>query len=67
MSKDDKKVLPRRLMTKVRKKFHKPTRSETPKVVYDRNEAKRELQEIIDEECTCLRMECECGWEDDDE
>lgn len=62
-------VLPRRLMTKVRKKFHKPTRSETPKVVYDRNEAKRELQEIIEEEyeCTCERMVCRCGDEDGDE
>jgi len=59
------KVLPRRLMTKIRKKFHRPTSSETPKVVYDRNAAKRELQEIIEEECTCLRMVCECGVEDE--
>lgn len=59
------KVIPRRLMTKVRKKFHRPTRSEIPKNVYDRNEAKRELQEIIEEECTCLRMVCICGAEDD--
>jgi hypothetical protein len=52
-------------MTKVRTRVHKPTRAETPKTVYDRNEAKRELQEIIDKECTCLRMVCECDWEDD--
>ena len=72
MSKKDKKdvkkvVLPRRLMTKVRKKFHKPTRSETPKSVYNRNEAKKEFLEIIDEECICFRMVCECGAEDFDE
>jgi hypothetical protein len=68
MSKGDKKdkkvVLPRRLMTKVRKKFHKPTRAINPNTIYNRNKEKRELQEIIDEECTCLRMVCECGAED---
>lgn len=62
------KVIPRRMMTKVRKKFHRPTRAETPKNVYDRNEAKRELQEIIEEEfeCTCERMVCRCGDYDDE-
>ncbi len=68
MSKDERKItLPRRLMTKVRKKFHRPTRAINPKTIYNRNEAKKELLEIIDEECTCFRMVCECGAEDYDE
>lgn len=68
MSKDEKKVvLPRRRITKVRTRVHKPTMAETPKTVYDRNAAKREFQEIIDEECTCQRMVCQCFhlWEDE--
>ena len=42
--------VPRRLMTKVRKRFHRPTREHTPKTVYDRNYLKRELEEIIEQE-----------------
>ena len=57
---------PRRLMTKVRRKFHRPTRAHTPKSVYDRNEAKREFQEIIEDECTCQRMVCICGVEEEE-
>lgn len=41
--------VPRRLMTKVRKKFHRPTMEHTPKTVYDRNSAKRELERIVEE------------------
>lgn len=58
---------PRRLMTKVRKKFHRPTMEHTPKTVYDRQEFKLETQEIIEQECTCLRMNCVCGLEEEDE
>lgn len=41
--------VPRRLMTKVRKKFHRPTMEHTPKTVYDRITAKRELDRLIEE------------------
>lgn len=51
---------PRRFMTKVRKQVGKPTMSITPKNIYDRNEWKRETEELIEEECSCLRMECVC-------
>jgi hypothetical protein len=54
-------VQPRRLMAKVRKKFHRPTMEHTPKTVYNRNENKRETQDMIGKECTCFRMECTCG------
>ncbi len=51
---------PRRFMFKVRRRVGKPTMKMTPKTVYDRNEWKRETEELIGEECTCLRMVCEC-------
>jgi len=38
---------PRRLMTKVRRQIGKPTMKETPKNIYDRNDWKRETEEII--------------------
>lgn len=57
MTKEDK---PKRLITKVRRKVGKPTMKETPKSVYDRNDFKKETEEIIEEECTCLRMSCVC-------
>lgn len=52
---------PRRLMTKVRRQVGRPTMRHNPKTVYNRSEAKRELQELIEEECTCIGMECTCG------
>ncbi len=39
---------PRRFMTKVRRHVGKPTMKETPKNVYDRNEWKRETEELIE-------------------
>ncbi len=57
---------PRRLMTKVRRQVGKPTMRETPKNVYDRNDWKRETEEIIERECTCLRMVCVCDLEDEE-
>lgn len=41
---------PRRLMTKVRKKFHRPTMEHVPKNIYNRDKAKRELQYILEED-----------------
>lgn len=55
---------PRRFMVKVRKQIGKPTMKITPKIVYDRNEWKRETEELIEDACTCLRMICECERED---
>lgn len=51
---------PRRLMTKIRRYVGRPTMTHMPKTVYNRSEYKRETEEIIDEECTCARMECVC-------
>ena len=58
---------PRRFMTKVRLQVGKPTIKETPKSVYDRNEWKRETEEIIERACTCLRMVCVCDIEEEDD
>ncbi len=41
---------PRRLMTKVRRQVGKPTMREIPKSVYDRNDWKRETEELIKRE-----------------
>ena len=55
---------PRRLMTKVRRNVGKPTMRHTPKTVYDRQEFKKETEELIDKECMCKRQECICCEED---
>lgn len=56
----NKEDTPRWLITKVRKKVHKPTIAHIPKTVYDRNEWKRETEKMIDEECTCKGKVCTC-------
>ena len=58
---------PRRLMTKIRRMVGRPTMEIIPKNIYDRNEWKRETEELIEAECTCLRMECICKMEDEDD
>ncbi len=45
---------PRRLMTKVRRQVGKPTMRETPKSVYDRNEWKRETEQLIEVVHCCI-------------
>ncbi len=49
---------PRRLMTKVRRQVGKPTMRETPKNVYDRNDWKRETEELIEGEFPTMRRLC---------
>ena len=55
---------PRRLMTKIRRKVGRPTMEHPPKTVYDRNDFKKEAKEIIEEECTCIKMSCICRKEE---
>lgn len=64
MAKPKRGEKPRRLMTKVRRNVGKPTMIHTPKDYYDRNAFKRETEELIEKECTCLRMSCVCGAEE---
>lgn len=58
--------VPRRLMTKVRRQVGRETMRHKPKTIYNRNKVKQETLDIIDHECTCLRMVCECIlWEEE--
>jgi len=61
-NKEDK---PKRLITKVRRNVGKPTMKQIPKNVYDRNDFKKETEEIIEDECTCIKMDCICRKEDE--
>ena len=60
-NKEDK---PKRLITKVRRNVGKPTMKQPPKNVYDRNDFKKETEEIIEDECTCIKMNCICRKEE---
>jgi len=53
-------------MTKVRRQVGRPTMEHTPKNVYDRNDFKKETEEIIEDECVCIKMNCICKLGEED-
>ena len=58
---------PRRLITKVRRYVGRSTLYHRPKNIYDRNAIKREMQDLIEEDCTCIGMECTCDLKEEED